>query len=212
MGAILEPEAELLWALFRDATLVTRLSRSPGGWRTLSEHELTVLGLTESESQAVLALQQLVSRSFPSLPRNKLATFQDVARVYGHRLGGLVHEVMIAVALNNAHHVIGEVELGSGGMHSAALTVGDVFRPLIRLGARAVILVHNHPNGDPTPSPQDVALTEILILAAEVVDIQIVDHVVIAGRGNGYVSLFEQGALTRPGKPVAHKRSLDARG
>jgi DNA repair protein RadC len=190
-----EPEGALLRAALGDAAFVTRLARAPGGWWTLSLDELEGLGLTLQEQNAVFALQVLVQRSYPELPRAKLIAPPTVGHVYGRRLGGLVREVMLAVALDGKNHFLAEIEIATGGAHGLAVRPRDVLRPVLRTGASAFILIHNHPSGDPTPSQQDIHMTRMVVDCANAVGLPMVDHVVIAGRGGGYVSFLSLGIL-----------------
>jgi DNA repair protein RadC len=194
------PEFDLLRAVLGNAPLARRLARAPGGWRTLSGHELAVLGLDKAEQDAVVALQRLTRRSYPELERQTLACSRDIARVYGMRLGGMVREVMIAVALDGQNHFMSEVPIATGGAHGICLKPSDVLRPLIRIGASAFVLVHNHPSTDPTPSREDVEITEALSAAADIVGLPLVDHVVVGARGGGYTSLFDLGLISNTEK------------
>jgi DNA repair protein RadC len=193
--ALAAPELDLLRAVLRSQRAADRLARAPGGWRDLSEHELKRLRLTEAERRTVMALQQLVRRSYPALPRHKFLCSADIARVYVERLGALVHEVLLGIALNGRNGFIAEVELARGGRHGASLFVSDALRPFIRLGASAAILVHNHPSGDPAPSPEDIDLTTAIKTAADLVGIPLVDHIIIGGRGGGFASLRDLGII-----------------
>lgn len=190
-----EPEADLLRAVFRGAPFVPRVARAPGGWRTLSEYELDALELTPEEKQGVLALQELVQRSYPELPRLKAPSPDAIGRVYGHRLGGLLREMMLAVALDGRNNFLAEIEIATGGAHGLAVRPRDVLRPVLRVGVSAFILLHNHPSGDPTPSKNDVALTALVAECARAVDLPMVDHIIIGGRGGGFVSLLALGVL-----------------
>jgi DNA repair protein RadC len=190
-----EPEGALLRAVLGDAPFVTRLARAPGGWRTLSLEALEELGLTLQEQNAVYALQVLVQRGYPELPRTKFITPATVGHVYGRRLSGLVREVMLAVALDGRSHFIAEIEIATGGAHGLAVRPRDVLRPVLRTGASAFILIHNHPSGDPTPSEQDIHMTRMVVDCASAVGLPMVDHVIIAGRGGGYVSFLGLGIL-----------------
>lgn len=185
------PEAELLRAVLRSGRIADRLARAPGGWRDLSEHELEQLRLTKVQRDAVMALQQLVRSGYPSLPKHKFSCSADIARVYTERLGGLVHEIMLGIALNGRNEFMVEIELARGGRHGAALTVADALRPVVRAGASAFVLVHNHPSGDPMPSPEDIALTAALRRAADLVSTPLVDHIIIGGRGGGFSSMLD---------------------
>jgi DNA repair protein RadC len=188
-----EPEVELLRAVFRGAPFVTRLARAPGGWRTLSEQEIDALELTREEKQGVLALQVLVERSYPELPKLKVPGPDAIGRVYGHRLGGLMREVMLAVALDGGNNFLAEVELATGGAHGVALRPRDVVRPVLRIGASSFILVHNHPSGDPYPSAEDIALTSVVTECGAAAGVPLVDHIIVAGRGGGFTSLVRLG-------------------
>ncbi len=194
--ALSEPEAALLRAVLGRGAFVTRLARALGGWRTLSEHELRALRLTPRQKNAVLALQVLVQKSYPDLVRRTVACAADVGRVYGHRLGGEMREVLLALALDGKNRVLAEVVVAEGGAHGVSLRPRDVLRPLLRIGASAFILVHNHPSGDPTPSEGDLLLTRALEECATAVGVPLVDHVIIAGRGGGMVSLLNLGVVT----------------
>lgn len=190
-GELAAPEAELLRTVLRSQRIADRLARAPGGWRDLSEHELERLRLTKVQRRAVLALQQLVRSGYPSLQQHKFSCSADIARIYAGRLGGLVYEVMLGLALNGRNEFMAELELARGGRHGAALTVADVLRPVIRAGASAFVLVHNHPSGDPMPSPEDIALTTAMKKAADLVSIPLVDHIIIGGRGGGFSSMLD---------------------
>lgn len=177
---------ELTDVLGAEAALA--LSTCPGGWRSASHEELKGMGVPVD---AVRALQRLVRHGYPALPRHRFTRPEDVAQVYGQRLGGLDREVIVAVALDGRNNLIAELELASGGHHGIALTPDCVFRPLIRSGAAAFILVHNHPSGDPTPSAEDIAMTRALSSLAAVVGIELLDHIVVGARGGGWASVFE---------------------
>jgi DNA repair protein RadC len=190
------PEADLLSAVV-GVFVGERLSQAPGGWRSLAARELDLLGLSPVEKKSVLALQALTALGYPALERGELSTAEDVTRVYSARLGGLEHEVFLAVAVDGQNRFVGEFEVSRGGRHGAAVAPADVFRPLIRAAASAVILVHNHPSGDPKPSVEDIALTNATSLIGGLLGIPVIDHVIIGARGGGAVSLWQLG-LMRP--------------
>jgi DNA repair protein RadC len=193
--ALAEPEGLLLRAVFPGALFVPRLVRAPGGWRTLSKAELDALELTLEQQEAVLALQTLTHLSYPKLPRHAITDSAIVASVYGHRLGGLVHEVMIAIALDGRNHCLEEVEVAKGGMHSLSVQPRDVLRAVVRAGASSFLLLHNHPGGVPTPSPEDITMTRRMVVCANAVGVPLVDHVIVGGRGGGFASLLDLGLL-----------------
>jgi DNA repair protein RadC len=190
------PELRLLRIALGKSSLARRLASAPGGWRTLSQAELSDLGLTGTEQRRVAALQTLTRHGYPELPKHTLASAAEVARVYGERMGGLVHEEIYAVALDAQNRVMGEVRIAKGGGHGASLSPADVLRPMIRIGAAGIILVHNHPGGAPAPSAEDIDLTRGLALAGGLVGVPLVDHVIVGARGGGHVSLFDMGLIS----------------
>jgi DNA repair protein RadC len=118
---------------------------------------------------------------------------RDAASVFAHvrgRLPQLDREVFLALLLDGRNRLRAEVCVSEGTLTTALVHPREVFAPAIRDRAAALILVHNHPSGDPTPSSEDVALTERLRQVGEVVGIRVLDHVVV-GHGR-YMSLAEE--------------------
>ncbi|HJQ82767.1 MAG TPA: JAB domain-containing protein, partial [Candidatus Binatia bacterium] len=119
---------------------------------------------------------------------------RDAAAVHGHfrgRLPQLEREVFYALLLDGKNRVQSEVLISEGSLTAALVHPREVFLPAIRAAAAALILVHNHPSGDPTPSAEDRAITERLRQVGELVGIRVLDHVVV-GRGT-YASMAEDG-------------------
>ena len=92
--------------------------------------------------------------------------------------------------LDTKNYVIRINNVYIGSLNSAAVRVGEIFRDAIRANSASIIVVHNHPSGDPTPSPEDVRVTEMMVEAGQLLDIEVLDHLVI-GR-NTFVSLKER--------------------
>jgi len=106
-------------------------------------------------------------------------------------IGMLDHEEMWVINLDTRNRVMSLVALYRGSVNSSQVRVGELFRSAIAENAPAIIVAHNHPSGDPTPSPDDIAVTRSAVTAGKLLDIDVLDHVVLA-RGN-YVSLKERG-------------------
>jgi DNA repair protein RadC len=176
------PELELLVPVL-GLTLAAIVASQPGGWRSLSLHELSGLGLSDEGVAKVIALQVLSRRSCPPLPTNRVLRPEDVAAVFVPRLGRLDTEHLVMIALDAKNHARGEFVVASGGCASLSVTPADVLRPALRAGAVSIIVVHNHPSGDATPSEDDLRMTLALADVAAVVGIQLVDHVVVARDG-----------------------------
>jgi DNA repair protein RadC len=124
---------------------------------------------------------------------------EDVYRHFHPSLRHVAHERFLALLLDGRHRVL-RVEVVSQGTLTASLVhPREVFRPALRESAAALILVHNHPSGDPTPSREDREVTVRLAQAGEILGVRVLDHVVVAE--HGYVSLREEGALPPPATP-----------
>ena len=94
------------------------------------------------------------------------------------------------LVLNTKNQVLSTVTVSSGTVNQSQVRAAEVFRPAVRMNATSIIVVHNHPSGDPTPSSEDVAITKDLIAAGKLLDIEVLDHVVI-GVGR-FVSLKDR--------------------
>jgi DNA repair protein RadC len=115
----------------------------------------------------------------------------DVFRHFHPRLRDAAQERFLVLLLDGRHRLIREELVSHGTLTASLVHPREVFRPALRACAAAVILVHNHPSGDPTPSPEDREVTRRLARAGEILGVAVVDHVVVAERG--YCSLREEG-------------------
>jgi DNA repair protein RadC len=103
-------------------------------------------------------------------------------------------ERLVVAVLDVKHVIIGVETLYQGNLSGCSVRVGEVFRAAVRLNASAVVVAHNHPSGDPTPSPDDLALTRDLVAAGRILSIQLLDHVVLGG-GTRTASLRAMGHI-----------------
>jgi DNA repair protein RadC len=122
-----------------------------------------------------------------------LGTCQAIFEVYRGRLGHLRFEQFLTIHLDARNRVLREHLVSQGTLTSSLVHPREVFRAAIREAAAAVVLVHNHPSGDPEPSPEDRDITRRLEAAGELIGIRVADHVVVAE--GGYVSFLERGYL-----------------
>lgn len=118
---------------------------------------------------------------------------RDVHEIFGQRLQDLPVEEFHVAILDSQHRLERDVTVTRGLLNSSLVHPREVFREAIAENAAAIILVHNHPSGDPTPSPDDRITTEQLVQAGRVLDIPVQDHIII-GRGR-YLSFAEAGLL-----------------
>ena len=145
----------------------------------------------------VLALRELVRRG--GRPENildgRIASSRDVAVYFEPRLRGDTIESLHVVGLDAKNHVRLAQCVARGGVSSCAVTPRDVLRPLVLNACVSGIVLHNHPSGDPSPSGDDVALTERLARGAELLGVRVLDHIIIGAEG--YFSFLDAGLLAR---------------
>jgi len=115
----------------------------------------------------------------------------EAAELVRYEMSALEQEELRVVLLDTRNHVVHIETVYRGSLNSSQVRVCELFRPAIRRNAAALIVVHNHPSGDPTPSPDDAAVTRAIVQAGKLLDIDVLDHLVI-GQGR-YVSLKERG-------------------
>lgn len=124
---------------------------------------------------------RLVVRDTISLPFEFIENDTQAAAVFAPLAEGLPHEEMWVACLDAKNKVRGLMRVGQGGTNSCALLHSDILRPAIVAGASAILLAHNHPSGDPTPSADDVDTTRQIHRAADLLGVTLLDHLVIAG-------------------------------
>jgi DNA repair protein RadC len=118
---------------------------------------------------------------------------QDVYRAYAHRLEDLPVEEFHVATLDAQHRLEHDILITRGILNSSLVHAREVFRQAIAENAYAVILIHNHPSGDPTPSAEDRLVTNQLVSAGKLLGIDVLDHIVV-GRGR-FTSFAESGIL-----------------
>jgi DNA repair protein RadC len=116
---------------------------------------------------------------------------EDAFMLVDHEMSGLEQEEMRVLILDTRNRVLEIHSIVRGSLNSAQVRVGEIFRQAVRLNAAAIIVIHNHPSGDPTPSGEDISLTRAIIQAGQLLDIEVLDHIIV-GR-NRYASLKERG-------------------
>lgn len=118
---------------------------------------------------------------------------KEVAKAYMERMRHLEKETCMAVYLDSKDSRIADECLSVGNLNSAILSAREIFRQALLYNAASVILLHNHPSGDPTPSREDITLTGRLKEASQIMEIPLLDHIIIGD--NIYISLKEKGVL-----------------
>lgn len=115
--------------------------------------------------------------------RDVIDCFEAAADWARPRLAALDHEEVWLLCLDGRSGLKASVRVAQGGLHGCALTARDVLAPAVKNGAAAILLVHNHPSGDPQPSQDDVEMTKHVAKCAELIGIPLLDHVVVARGG-----------------------------
>ncbi|MFH1141057.1 MAG: DNA repair protein RadC [Chloroflexota bacterium] len=199
--------AELIAILLRTGTpaenvvdLASRLLSRFGGLEGLSRasfQELaTVHGIGEAKTAQLKAALELGRRLLATTGEDRVTIHspRDVANLLAAEMGLLDQEHFRVLLLNTKNQVLGIREVYKGNVNSAVIRASEVFQEAVRSNCPAVILVHNHPSGDPTPSPEDAQTTRRLVEAGRLLDIEVLDHVVIGrAASGGFVSLKERG-------------------
>jgi DNA repair protein RadC len=127
---------------------------------------------------------------------------------YGRRLMASRVERFVVISVDAKNRAGAEREVARGGRTTCQVDPAEVFRLLVSESASGAIFVHNHPSGDPNPSPQDLELTQRLVAAGSLLDIRILDHLIV-GSGR-YTSLRDAGLW--PSTPVKSTPSVCFRG
>jgi DNA repair protein RadC len=180
----------------RDALDVARsLLATRGGVRRLARATARELeahpGVGPAKAASLRAAVELGRRAATRRlrPGDEIRGPADVFRHFHPRLRDATRERFLALLLDGRHRVIREVEISHGTLTASLVHPREVFRPALRDGAAALVVTHNHPSGDPTPSAEDRRVTERLARAGELLGVRLLDHVVVAE--HGYRSLRE---------------------
>ena len=203
-GATALSTAELLAIIFRVGvggenviSLSQRLLAGYGGLAGLARAPFTDLqnehGLGEAKVATLKAAFELGRRLTIASPdeRVQVRSPADAANLLMGEMSTLEQEQLRVMVLDTRNRVLAVSTVYVGSLNSSVVRVSELFREAIRRNAAAIIVAHNHPSGDPTPSPEDVAVTRNIIHAGQLLDIEVLDHVVIGQQR--FVSLKERG-------------------
>ncbi|CAB1129683.1 conserved nucleotide-related metabolism protein [Candidatus Hydrogenisulfobacillus filiaventi] len=167
------------------------------GWAALARRRpqelLGVEGLGPAKAAllaAALDIGRRVRQAVPAPP--EVRTPEDVVRLVDD-MAFLDQEEFRVISLNTKHRVLAAEVVFRGGLDTVEVFPRELFRRAVGRSAAAVVVVHNHPSGDPLPSPEDLALTRRLVLAGRVLGIPVLDHIVVAAGGHVSVRRFAPG-------------------
>jgi DNA repair protein RadC len=169
--------------------LSQRLLHERGGLLGLMKMDAVELsefrGIGRAKAAKLKAALEIASRVVALGPdqRPQITTPDDIVNLVGIEMTSLEQEQLRVVLLDTKHRVLSIRTVYTGSVNQAQVRVAELFRDAVRHTAAAIIAVHNHPSGDPTPSAADVALTAEIRKAGELLDIELLDHLIIgAGR------------------------------
>lgn len=196
--------AELVAILLRSGmagenaiSLATRVLAEFDGLAGLARAGFTELceqrGLNHAKASEIMAALELGRRIASLAPeeRAQISCPQDAASLLSAEMEPLVQENLVALLLNTRNQVMSRRTIYVGTVNSSAVRPSEVLRPAIRENAPSIIVAHNHPSGDPTPSPEDISITRDLVAAGKLMDIELLDHLII-GHGGRFTSLKEK--------------------
>lgn len=159
------------------------------------EELLQIKGIGKVKAIRLKCVAEICARMQMRSRENGLS-FQDpstVAELYMERLRHLETEHVYLLLCDNKNHIIKEILLSKGTVNASVLSPREIFLEALRYHAVHILLMHNHPSGDPTPSMQDIAITQTISDASRLIQIPLLDHIIIGD--NTYTSLKEKGYL-----------------
>lgn len=206
VGAHALSNAEIVAILLRTGTvaesatrLAQRLLHESGSLRNLADFSLSQLtairGIGPAKALQILAGIELGRRVSRTALHEKptISSPRDAAMLLMEEMRYLQKEHFVCLFLNTKNEVIAKETLSIGSLNATLVHPREVFRAAIKQSSAAIICAHNHPSGDPTPSREDIHMTERLVEAGRIVGIDVLDHLVL---GDGvFVSLKEKGYM-----------------
>jgi len=207
-GADKLTDAELLALIIRTGDSSTKnsavdLARSLlsrfGSFRQLAAASISELcqqvGIGPAKAAEIQALFQIARRFADNRLQagDTYGSSQDAFDHFHERLCDYRKEVFLALLLDSKNRLIREVQISEGSLSASIVHPREVFAPVLKESAAAVLFIHNHPSGDPTPSREDIEITNRLKQVGDLMGVRVLDHIII---GNGeYVSLADRGML-----------------
>ena len=154
-----------------------------------------VKGIGTAKAAQIKAALEIGKRlsSQVSGKKEKMKSSQDFVNLYAPFLRNLKKEIVKVVLLNPKLNIIKDLTISEGSLNSSIVHPREVMVPAIKESAASLVLIHNHPSGDPTPSRADIEITHRLTKAGEIIGIKFLDHIIIAG--NDFYSFTDEGLI-----------------
>ncbi len=204
VGATAVSTAELLAIILRTGSgrenvlrlaerLLAQFQDLPGLARASITELTAVKGIGPAKAVEIKAALEIGRRLMATAPQEKpkVTSPADAANLLMSEMMFLEKEHLKLVLLDTRNGVLGTPTIYVGSLNTSVIRIGELFRVAIKENAAAFIIAHNHPSGDPSPSPEDIRVTRQIAQAGKILDIDVLDHVII-GRQR-YVSMKERG-------------------
>ncbi|MGL4762052.1 MAG: RadC family protein [Sarcina sp.] len=204
-GVVALSDAELLALLLRTGTkdesaleLSKRLLKEVNGIGGVFNAPIEVLmkikGIKEAKASQLIAACELYSRAANEKRDSlQIKSAKDVVGVLEHNFFKDTQEVVRLLCLNTKNNIISTKEIFKGSLNSSIVHPREIFKEAINLSAASIILCHNHPSGDPTPSIEDINITKRVKSCGEIMGIELLDHIILGK--NNFISLKEKGII-----------------
>jgi DNA repair protein RadC len=197
-------DAELLAILLRTGTkgksvivVAQELIKQHGNLAVLASKSMSTLtknlGIGKDKAATLLAafeLNRRIQSQSKWFSESKITSPQDIAEIFIPLLKDELKEKFILICLNSANKIIKFETISIGSLNSSVVHPREIFKAAIENSSASIILLHNHPSGNPEPSNEDIAITRKLVEAGKIVDIPVFDHIIIAG--GTYTSFVEK--------------------
>ncbi|WP_339059924.1 DNA repair protein RadC [Tepidibacillus marianensis] len=159
------------------------------------EELIQIKGIGEAKAIEIKAAIEFGKRIVKATPVEKdtIRSPKDAFSFLGEDMKYLRQEHFIALLLDTKNHILSKETISIGSLNSSIVHPREVFKPAIKKSASSIIVAHNHPSGDPTPSREDIDITKRLVKAGELLGIEVLDHVIIGDER--YISLKEKGLI-----------------
>ena len=185
-----------MFSTIDDKTLLYRLFRISKK-KLIGENIRQMLENLEGDSEKIYLIKETCER-YGELRITNGTSFKNSTQIYDHfrvRLGNQMQESFICIYLDNKHRIIKEQVISLGILNKSLVHPRECFATAIKLRAAAIILIHCHPSGDPTPSTADINITKRLAQVGEVIGISVLDHVIIGN--NSYYSFVDEDMMPK---------------
>jgi len=152
-----------------------------GGLKSIDENQLVSEGLSKAKARLFNVVCELALRLSLSDPdeHRQIVTPNDAAALLQPFMAHLDHEEFRALVLDTKNRVVANIPLYRGTVNNSVLRVSEVFRQAVVRNCHGILVAHNHPSSDPSPSPEDIEVTRQLVKAGKVIDIDLLDHIIV---------------------------------